>query len=75
MAPQNRFEPKKFKDMLAAEGKKVGVQFHDPLVVRFISDRGDFTLIISWFPCFIVSGFIFCCYHAFLLLLLDVFVS
>ncbi|KAL5250057.1 hypothetical protein ACHWQZ_G015956 [Mnemiopsis leidyi] len=39
MATKDRFDPRKFKNDLAREGQNMGINFRDPVVVRYINDR------------------------------------
>ena len=39
MATKDRFDPRKFKNDLAREGQNMGINFKDPVVVRYVEER------------------------------------
>ena len=46
MATKDRFDPRKFKNDLAREGQNMGINFRDPVVVRFINDRSEIGFVL-----------------------------
>ena len=41
MASKDRFDPRKFKNDLAKEGSNMGINFSDPVVVRYVEERSE----------------------------------